>query len=127
MPSITGTKLGDGRISILQMREKFRDYTSMAILSDTCWQALEDMCDAYDNGLIFKFKKYRSVELGSSTSNKGKKIKDSMLERPRMFIGWLRPLQGLTTNEQILLCKQRTSDSVDKEQVLWFDGNKREP
>jgi hypothetical protein len=50
-----------------------------------------------------------------------------MSERPRMFIGWLRPLQGLTTNEHILLCKQLTSDSVDKEQVLWFDGNKNEP
>ena len=32
MPSITGTMLGDGKISILQMREKFRGYTSMATL-----------------------------------------------------------------------------------------------
>ena len=99
----------------------------MGTLLDTCWQTLKDMCDAYDNGLIFKSKKHRSVELASSTSNKGKKIKDSMLERPRMCIGWLRPLQGLTTNEHILLCKQLTSDSVDKEQVLWCDGKKREP
>ena len=67
------------------------------------------------------------MELGSSTSNKGKKIKYSMSERPRMFIGWLRLLQGLITNEHILFCKRLTSDSVDKEQVLWFDGNKREP
>ena len=85
------------------------------------------MCDAYDNGLIFKLKKHRSVELGSSTSNKGKKIKDLMSERPRVFIGWFRPLQGLTANEHILLCKQLNSDYVDKEQVLWFDGNKSEP
>ena len=49
-----------------------------------------------------------------------------MSECPRMFIGWLRSLQGLTTNEHILLCKHLTSDSVDKEQVLWFDGNKSE-
>ena len=42
-----------------------------------------------------------------------------------MFIGWLRPLQGLTTNKHILLCKQLTLDFVDKEQVLWFDGNKK--
>ena len=54
MPNITGTRLGDGKISILQMREKFRDYTSMATLSDACLQTLKDMCDAYDNGLIFK-------------------------------------------------------------------------
>ena len=99
----------------------------MTILQNTCWQTLKDMCDAYDNGLIFKSKKYRSVELGSSTSNKWKKIKDSMPERPRIFIGWLRHLQGLTTNEHILLCKQLISDSVNKEQVLWFDGNKRKP
>ena len=85
------------------------------------------MCDAYDNGLIFKLKKHRSVELGSSTSNKGKKIKDLMSERPRMFIGWFRPLQGLTANEHILLYKQLNSDYMDKEQVLWFDGNKSEP
>jgi hypothetical protein len=50
-----------------------------------------------------------------------------MSERPRMFIGWLRPLQGLTTNEHILFCTQLTSDSVDKEQVLWFDEKKNEP
>ena len=73
------------------------------------------MCDAYDNRLIFKSKKHRSVELGSSTSNKGERIKDSMPEHSRMFIGWLRPLQGLTTNKHILLCKQLTSDFVDKE------------
>ena len=115
MPNITGTMLGDGKISILQMREKFRDYISMAIVPDTCWQTLKDLCDAYDNGLIFKSNKHRSVELRSSTSNKGKKIKHSMPERPRMFIGWLRPLQNLTTNEHILLCKQLTSDYVDKE------------
>ena len=54
MPSITSTRLGDGKISILQIREKFRDYTSMATLPDTCSQALKDMYDAYDNGLIFK-------------------------------------------------------------------------
>ena len=47
-----------------------------------------------------------------------------MPERPRMFIGWFRPLQGLTTNEHILLCKQLTSDFVNKKQVLWFDGKK---
>ena len=41
-----------------------------------------------------------------------------------MFIGWLRLLQGLTTNEYVLFCKQLTSDYVDKEQVLWFDGKK---
>jgi hypothetical protein len=54
MPSITSTRLGDGKISILQMREKFRENTSMATLPDACWQALKVMCDAYDNGLIFK-------------------------------------------------------------------------
>ena len=47
-----------------------------------------------------------------------------MSECQRMFIGWLRPLQGLTTNEHILLCKQLTLNSVAKEQVLWFDGKK---
>ena len=124
MPSITGTRLENGKISILQMREKFRDYTFMATLPDTCWQALKDMCDAYDNELIFKSKKYGSVKFGSSTSNKGKKIKNSMSERPRRFIGWLRHLQGVTTNEHILLWKQLTSDFVDKKQVLWFDGKK---
>ena len=54
MPSIIGTKLGDGKISIVLMREKFRDYTSITALPDTCLQALKDMCDAYDNGIIFK-------------------------------------------------------------------------
>ena len=54
MPSIIGTKLGDGKISIVQMREKFHDYTSITTLPDTCWQTFKDMCDAYDNGLIFK-------------------------------------------------------------------------
>ena len=54
MQSITGTRLGDDKILIMQMREKFRDYTSMATIPDTCWHALKDMCDAYDNGLIFK-------------------------------------------------------------------------
>jgi hypothetical protein len=47
-----------------------------------------------------------------------------MLEFFRMFIGWLRRLQGLTTIEHILFCKQLTSDVADKEQVLWFDGKK---
>ena len=49
-------------------------------------------------------------------------IKDSMLERPHMFIGWLRPLKGLIINEHMLLHTQLTSDFVDKKQVLWFDG-----
>ena len=86
----------------------------MATLPNICWQTLKDICDAYANGLIFKLKKYRIVELGLSTSNKGKNIKDSMLERPCMFIGWFCPLQGFTTNEHILFCKQLTSDSEDK-------------
>ena len=47
-----------------------------------------------------------------------------MSERPRKFIGWLRHLQGVITNEHILLWKQLTSDFVDKKQVLWFDGKK---
>jgi hypothetical protein len=47
-----------------------------------------------------------------------------MLEFIRMFIGWLRRLQGLTTIEHILFCKQLTADVADKEQVLWFDGKK---
>ena len=49
-----------------------------------------------------------------------------MSERPRMFICWLCPLQGFTTNEHILFYKQLTSDSVNKKQVLWFDENKNE-
>ena len=36
------------------MREKFRDYTSMATLPDTCWQVFKDMHDAYNNELVFK-------------------------------------------------------------------------
>ena len=28
----------------------------MATLSNICWRTLKDMCDAYDNGLIFKQK-----------------------------------------------------------------------
>jgi hypothetical protein len=63
------------------------------------------MCDAYDNELIFKSKKHRNVKLEILTSNKGKNIKDSISDCPRMLIGWLRPLQGLTTNEHILFCK----------------------
>ena len=47
-------------------------------------------------------------------------------ERPRIFIGWLCPLQGLTTNEYILFCKQLTSHFVDNEQILWFDRRKIE-
>ena len=47
-------KVGRWQNFILQMREKIRDYTSMASLSYTCWHALKDMCDAYDNRLIFK-------------------------------------------------------------------------
>ena len=54
MPNTTGTRLGHGKILILQMRENFRNYTSMAIPLDTCWQALKDICDAYNNGLICK-------------------------------------------------------------------------
>ena len=127
MPSITSTRMGDGKISIIQMREKFRDYTVMATLPDACWEALKEMCDAYDNSVIFKSKKHKNAELGLLTSNKGKKMKDSIVERPRMFVGWLRPLQGLTANEHILLYKQLTVNSVDKDQVLWFDRNKSEP
>ena len=54
IPNITGIRLGDGKISILQMREKFRDFTFMATLPDICWQVLKDICNAYDNRLIFK-------------------------------------------------------------------------
>ena len=54
IPSITDTRLGDGKILILQIKEMFRDYISMSTLLDTCWLTLEDMCDAYDNELIFK-------------------------------------------------------------------------
>ena len=54
MSSITGIRLGDDKILILQMTEKFRNYTSMATLPDICWHALKVMCDIYDNGLIFK-------------------------------------------------------------------------
>jgi hypothetical protein len=41
MPNITSIRLGDSKISILQMREKFRDYTFMATIPDTCWQSLK--------------------------------------------------------------------------------------
>lgn len=51
MPIITCTKLEDGKILILKMKENFYDYTSMATLPNTCWHALKD---AYENRLIFK-------------------------------------------------------------------------
>ena len=35
---------------------------------------------------------------------------------------WLRPLQGLTANEHIMLCKMATVDSLDTEQKNYFAG-----
>lgn len=67
MPNITRTRLGDGKISSLQMRGKNRDYTFMTILPYVCWQTLKNMYGAYDNGLIFKL---RNVEFGLSISKK---------------------------------------------------------
>lgn len=54
MQNITDTRLGDGKILTLQMKECFCDYTSVATLPDTSWHVLKDMCDAYNNKLIFK-------------------------------------------------------------------------
>ena len=126
MPGITSQRLGEGETSHKDMRIRFRDYTSMVTLPDACWQALKAMCDAYDNGLTFKSKKQRVAELALSTVQSGKKPKKSSLDRPSMSIGWLRPLQGLTANEHILLCKMATTDSLSKEQDIWFAGGEDE-
>ena len=54
MLNIISIRLGDDQILVLQMREFFCDYISIAILLDVCSQALKDLCDAYYNGLILK-------------------------------------------------------------------------
>lgn len=45
MPNIISTMIEDEIILIIQMREKFCDYTVMVTLPIDCWQALKDMCE----------------------------------------------------------------------------------
>lgn len=61
LPSITGVRLGkDGsEFTVSKMNLQFRDYISMATVSDDCWIALNNICKFYDQGFTYYSEKAR--------------------------------------------------------------------
>jgi hypothetical protein len=90
-----------------------------------CWVALKNMCDSYDQGFIYFSEKARKEELQDIQTGGNKSKKKNPFERRRMAIGWLRPLQGTSSNDFILLCQGATVTRKDEDQKVFLGPTSR--
>jgi hypothetical protein len=97
-------KGGSNELSMMKMNLRFWDYISMATVNANYWVALKNMCDSYDQGFTFFSEKPKKEELQYIQVGGNKSKKKHPFKCCRMAIGWLRPLQGTSSHDFILLC-----------------------
>jgi hypothetical protein len=118
-------KGGNNELSMTKMNLHFRDYISMATVNADCWVALKNMCDSYDQSFTYFSEKARKEELQDIQTGGKKSKKKNPFERRRMAIGWLRPLQGTSSNDFILLCQGATVTGKDEDQKVFLGPTSR--
>jgi hypothetical protein len=119
-------KGGNNELSMMKMNLRFWDYISIATINTNCWVALKNMCDSYDQGFTFFSEKAKKKELQYIQAGGNKSKKKHPFERHRMAIGWLRPLQGTSSNDFILLCQGTTVTGNDEDQKCILDQHQKE-
>jgi hypothetical protein len=127
LPGIVGDfmKGGSNELSMTKMNLRFRDYISMATVNANCWVALKNMCDSNDQGFTYFSEKAKKKELQDIQTGGNKSKKKNPFECRRMAIRWLRPLQGISSNDFILLCQGAIVTRKDEDQKVYLGPTSR--